>query len=75
MNEFILLFWMDITSKEAQPSKNQMNIYMQQWMNWINEIANNNQFADGGNHFSKVGRVLKPNNEVIETPILPKKFH
>jgi len=61
---------MDITIKEAQPSKEQMNIYMQQWMQWINDIANNEQLADGGNHFSRQGRVLKPKNEVIETPYI-----
>jgi len=41
---------------------------MQQWMEWINVIADNDQLTDAGNHFSRQGRVLKPNNEVIETP-------
>ena len=34
MKEFVLMFRMDITTKDAQPSKEQMNIYMQQWMAW-----------------------------------------
>jgi hypothetical protein len=68
MKEFVLLFRMDITNKEAQPTKKQMESYMQQWMSWINEIAGKEQLADGGNHFSRQGRVLKPNNEVVETP-------
>jgi hypothetical protein len=68
MKEFVLLFRMDIANQEAQPTKKQMEIYMQQWMNWINEISDNHQLAGGGNHFSREGRVLKPNNEVVETP-------
>ncbi len=68
MKEFVLLFRMDLTNKAAQPSKKQMEAYMQQWMSWINEIAGNDQLADGGNHFSGQGRVLKPNNEITETP-------
>jgi hypothetical protein len=68
MKEFVLLFRMDIINKAVQPTKKQMESYMQQWMNWINEIDVNDQLADGGNHFSQQGRVLKPNNEVIETP-------
>jgi hypothetical protein len=68
MKEFVILFRMDITNLEAQPTKKQMETYMQQWMSWINEIADNNQLADGGNHFSQQGRVLKPNNEVIDMP-------
>lgn len=59
---------MNITNKEAQPTEKQMEVYMQQWMRWINEIADSHQLADGGNHFSRNGRVLKPNNEIIETP-------
>ena len=61
---------MDVTNEEAQPSKEQMKIYMQQWMEWINEIADNKQLADGGNHFSREGRVLKPNGEIVETPYI-----
>jgi hypothetical protein len=68
MKEFVLLFRMDIINQEVQPSKEQMEVYMQQWMNWISEIADNNQLADGGNHFSRKGRVLNQNNEVIKTP-------
>jgi hypothetical protein len=68
MKEFVLLFRMDISNKAAQPTKNQMETYMQQWMEWINEIADNDQLADGGNHLSQQGRVLKPNNEVIDSP-------
>ncbi len=68
MKEFVLLFRMDLANQEAQPTKEQMEIYMQQWIGWINDIAGNDQLADGGNHFSRQGRVLKPNNEVIETP-------
>lgn len=68
MKEFVLLFRMNITNEEAQPTKKQMEAYMQQWTSWINKIGDNDQLADGGNHFSRQGRVLKPNNKVIETP-------
>lgn len=70
MKEFVLMFRMDITNEEAQPTKAQMETYMQQWMDWINEIEGNDQLADGGNHFSRQGRVLKPNNVVVETPYI-----
>jgi len=70
MKEFVLLFRMDITNQEAQPTQKQMEIYMEQWMIWINDIANNNQLAGGGNHFSKQGRVLQSNNEIIESPYI-----
>lgn len=70
MKEFVLFFRMDLTNKNAQPTKKQMETYMQQWMSWINEISDNNQLADGGNHLSKKGRVIGPNNEIKESPYI-----
>jgi hypothetical protein len=68
MKEFILIFRMDITTEEAQPSKEQMNIYMLQWMEWINFISDKGQLAEGGNHLSRHGKVLRPNNIINEGP-------
>lgn len=70
MKQFVLLFRMDIKSEEAQPSKEQMEIYMKQWMAWINDIAEKGMLATGGNHFSREGRVLKSNDRVIEQPYI-----
>lgn len=70
MKEFVLLFRMDIISQEAQPSKEQMEIYMKQWMSWIKDISEKGMLADGGNHFSKQGRVLKPNDRVYQQPYI-----
>lgn len=68
MKQFALLFRMDITNPEAQPSKEQMKIYMEQWMTWLKGIAATQQLADGGNHFSQDGVVLKPKDTTIEGP-------
>lgn len=68
MKEFVLLFRMDILSREAQPSKEQMDIYMKQWMQWLNELIDLGQLANGGNHLATQGRVLRSDDESIETP-------
>ncbi len=73
MKEFVLLFRMDITTKEAQPSEEQMTIYMQQWMKWINYISHKNQLADGGNHFLPTGRLLRPGNHLTAHPYTENK--
>jgi hypothetical protein len=62
MQQFVLLFRMDITTEDAQPTPEQMRVYMQQWMAWLDGIAELGQLADGGNHFSKDGAVLRPEN-------------
>lgn len=68
MKEFVLIFRMDILTKEIQPSPEQMELYMTQWMEWINDISAQNQLADGGNHLSYSGKVLRPNNVMTDEP-------
>jgi hypothetical protein len=67
MKEFVLIFRMDIT-KEAQPSPPQMELYMEQWMDWIGGMAKADQLADGGNHFLPTGKVLRSNNNMTDGP-------
>ena len=71
MNEFILIFRMD-TSEEALPSPEQMTIYMQYWDEWIYNIKISGKLI-GGNHLSMSGRVLKPNDEIIDGPYAANK--
>lgn len=70
MREYALLFRMDIATKSAQPSKEQMEVYMHQWMEWLNCISGKGQLADGGNHFSREGRLLKARSKMIENPYI-----
>jgi hypothetical protein len=68
MKEFVLIFRMDIITEEAQPSPEQMKVYMDQWMQWIDYIDGKGQLAEGGNHLSRAGKVLKPNNFINDGP-------
>jgi len=68
MKEYILLFRMNILTESIQPTKEQMAAYMSQWMHWINEIADKGQLASGGNHLSRTGKVIRPQNEIINEP-------
>jgi len=74
MKEFAFLFRMDITTESVQPTGKQMNLYMQQWSEWLNYISDKGQLADGGNHFSREGRVLKPKKKIIEQPYISDKL-
>jgi hypothetical protein len=69
MKVFILLFRMNLSDSELQPTKQQMEMYMQQWNCWTNEISENGQLS-GGNHLSKQGRVLKSKNQILATPYI-----
>ena len=67
MEEFILLFRLDLLTKEAQPSPEQMQIYMKQYHDWVGGIAAQNKFI-GGKGLSTEGKVLKPNQVITDGP-------
>jgi hypothetical protein len=74
MKEYAFIFRMDITTREAQPSEEQMKVYMTQWMDWINSISDQGYLADGGNHFSSsAGKVIRPKNVVYDGPYTVNK--
>lgn len=73
MKEYMLLFRMDITTPEAQPTKEQMQGYMHDWGKWIESIMNKDQLAEGGNHLSTNGKVLRPKNQSSDGPYTVNK--
>ena len=67
MDEFVLLFRLDIITKEAQPSPEQMQVYMKQYHDWVGGIAAQNKFS-GGTGLSTEGRVLKSHQVITDGP-------
>jgi hypothetical protein len=67
MDEFILLFRLDLLTKEAQPSPEQLQIYMEQYHDWVGGIAAQNKFI-GGKGLSTEGKVLKSNHVITDGP-------
>jgi hypothetical protein len=60
MDEFLLLFRIDILTKDAQPTAEQMKVYMDQYRAWVDTIIAENKFV-GGKGLSTEGKVLKEN--------------
>ncbi|HMG67335.1 MAG TPA: YciI family protein [Chitinophagaceae bacterium] len=72
MEEFVLLFRLDILTKEKQPSPELLQEYMKQYQDWIGGIAAQNKFV-GGKGLSTEGRVCKFNNVVTDGPFAETK--
>lgn len=69
MRKYLLIFRMDITTESAQPSPEEMEAYMNEWMNWINAISEKDQLSSGGNHLSYTsGKVLRPQKVITDGP-------
>jgi hypothetical protein len=67
MDEFIILMRLDLITKEAQPSPEQMQVYMKQYQDWVGGIAAQNKFA-GGKGLSTEGKVIKSGSAVTDGP-------
>lgn len=48
---------MDVLSDP--PDKETMKNYLNDWYKWLDKMADEGHLAEGGNHFSKEGTVLK----------------
>ncbi|WP_315823349.1 YciI family protein [Paraflavitalea speifideaquila] len=67
MDEYLLLMRLDLITREAQPSPEQLQVYMKQYQDWVGGIAAQNKFG-GGTSLSTEGKVLKPDNVVTDGP-------
>ena len=67
MDEFLILMRLDIITKEAQPSPEQMQGYMKKYQEWVNGIIAENKFV-GGTGLSTEGKVIKQNSIVTDGP-------
>jgi hypothetical protein len=45
-----------------------MEVYMKDWMKWITDISDRGQLAEGGNHLSGSGTVLRSENRMTGEP-------
>ena len=67
MDEYILLMRLDLLTKDAQPSPEQLQAYMKMYHDWVNDIAAQDKFVRGTG-LSTEGRVLKTGNMITDGP-------
>ncbi|ABZ93711.1 Conserved hypothetical protein [Leptospira biflexa serovar Patoc strain 'Patoc 1 (Ames)'] len=72
MEEYLILMRLDLLTKEAQPSPEQLQIYMQQYREWVNSIVTKNKFLSG-TALSTEGRVIQHNTIVTDGPFVETK--
>lgn len=68
MNEFLLIFRRDFSSKEAQPSPEELQTSLKQWQDWFGSIAAQDKLARPLQRWDSAGKVVKPNKTVINGP-------
>jgi hypothetical protein len=67
MDEYLILMRLDLITKGAQPSPEQMQVYMKQYQDWVGSIVAENKFI-GGKGLSTEGKVIHSNELVTDGP-------
>ncbi|MCE7040309.1 YciI family protein [Dyadobacter sp. CY312] len=68
MNEFLLIFRRDFTTKEEQPSPEVLQTSLKAWQDWFGSLAAQNKLARPLQRWDGEGRIVKPNSAVINGP-------
>jgi hypothetical protein len=72
MEEYLILMRLDIITREAQPSPEQMQEYMKMYQDWVGGIAAQNKFV-GGKGLSTEGKVIKSPQIITDGPYAETK--
>ncbi|MGE8723032.1 YciI family protein [Leptospira terpstrae] len=72
MEEYLILMRLDILTKENQPSPEQLQIYMQQYQEWVNSIVAQKKFKSG-TALSTEGRVIQSDHIITDGPYVETK--
>lgn len=67
MDEYLIIMRLDLITREAQPSPEQMQAYMKQYHDWVGSIAAQNKFV-GGKGLSTEGKVIRPGSSITDGP-------
>lgn len=67
MQEYLILMRLDLITKDAQPSPEQLQEYMKMYYDWVNSIRDEGKFA-GGKGLSTEGKVIRYGNVVTDGP-------
>jgi len=73
MNDFLLIFRQDPSTRNVPPSPEQLQNMMKVWQNWIGSIAAQNKLVSSGNRLAADGKVVKPGGLVIDGPFVEMK--
>lgn len=67
MEEYLIIMRLDLITKQAQPSPEQLQVYMKMYNDWVGGIAAQNKFV-GGKGLSTEGRVIKSDEMITDGP-------
>ena len=73
MNEFILIFRRDFTTKENQPSPEELQQHLKQWQNWFGGLAAQDKLARPLQKWDGQGKVVSKAKGITNGPFVEIK--
>lgn len=71
MKDFMLIFRIDYTA--GMPAPAEMSVMEKKWEVWLNDLAEKKRLTHKGNRLSHSGKMVKPNNVVVDGPYAESK--
>ena len=68
MEEFLLIFRRDSTSKESQPSPEQLQNQLKQWQDWFKTLTAQNKLSRPLQRWDRDGKIVRADKHVINGP-------
>ncbi|QOG01593.1 YciI family protein [Flavobacterium sp. MDT1-60] len=73
MNEFVLIFRRDFSTKETQPSPQELQESLKLWQDWLGGIAAQDKLAKPLQRWDGEGKIVTTNKNVINGPYVEIK--
>lgn len=68
MNEFLLIFRRDFTTKEIQPSPEELQQHLKSWQEWFGNIAAQDKLARPLQRWDGIGKIVTNSKGVTNGP-------
>jgi hypothetical protein len=68
MEEFLLIFRRDFTTKEDQPSPDQLQNHLNKWQEWFGNLTKENKLSRPLQRWDRDGKIVRKDNHVINGP-------
>ena len=73
MEEFLLIFRPDVTTKENQPSPEQLQTQLKQWQDWFAKLTAQNKVSRPLQRCDRDGKIVRSDKDVINGPYVEIK--
>jgi hypothetical protein len=73
MEEFLLIFRRDFTTRESQPSPEQLQNHLKQWQEWFRMLKEQDKLSRPPQRWDRDGKIVRADKNIINGPYVEIK--